>query len=195
MAKLENLSNNGLSELKGYLYNMLEDCPNSYFDGDLRGSQLKFKMNFNVENLTEHEVNILTKYGLIVNNSRFKNNHSKVQVFMLEHDNKTVAMEIPIWVKKDEVNSYGNLFGLNNFLTGHIDILRIEDGKIWVWDYKPNAQRENYATTQVYFYALMLAKRANIDLKHFMCGYFDSNFTYTFDPSAKNDLKIFKKGL
>ena len=116
-------------------------------------------------------------------------------MFMLEHDNKTVAMEIPIWIGKQEITEYSNLFKSDEFLTGHIDLLRIENGKIWVWDYKPNAQKENYAATQVYFYALMLSKRTGIDLSNFMCGYFDSSFTYTFNPSSTMDLNSIKKDL
>ena len=190
-AKLDNFAENELGTLKDYLYSLFDNCPDEYFNSNLRSSQLKFRMNFNLDNLEEHEVNVVSKYGLIVNSERYKENHAKVQMFMLEHDNKTIAMEIPIWTGKDEILEHGDLFTAsetNNFLTGHIDLLRIEDGKIWVWDYKPNAKRELYAATQVYFYALMLSKRTGIDLDNFMCGYFDSNSAYVFNPSMKRDL-------
>jgi len=165
---------------------VFEECPDELFNnGNLRSSQLKFKVNVDLKGLPDHEVNVLTKYGLLVNNERYKSNHSKVQVFMIEHDNKTIAAEIPIWANKNEINPSHNLFVSDDVLTGHIDLLRIENGKIWVWDYKPNAQREEFAATQVYFYALMLAKRTNIDLGNFMCGYFDSCNTYVFNPSIK----------
>ena len=65
---------------------------------------------------------------------------------------------------------------------GHIDVLRVEDGAIWVWDYKPNASLEKYAATQVFFYALMLSKRTGIPLEKFRCGYFDSYNCYMFKP-------------
>ncbi|MBS3095542.1 PD-(D/E)XK nuclease family protein [Candidatus Woesearchaeota archaeon] len=185
--KLESLGNPISHNLKKYLYSVFDSCPDEHFNnGNLRSSGLKFKVNLNTESTTGHEINTLSKYGLVVNNDRYKNNHSKVQVFMLEHDNKTIATEVPIWASKDEVSQHMPLFTNHDFITGHIDLLRIEDGKIWVWDYKPNAQREEYATTQVYFYALMLSKRTGIDLSRFMCGYFDSSFTYIFNPAAKN---------
>ncbi len=184
--KLESLSNNSLHELKNYLYTVFDQCPDDYFNnGCLRSYQLKFKSNHNLKNITGHEVNMLTRYGLTINNDRYKNNHSKVQVFMLEHDKKTIATEIPIWASRQEIQEYQDLFKSEGIITGHIDLLRIEDNKIWVWDYKPNAQREEYASTQVYFYALMLSKRSNISLSNFMCGYFDSNFAYVFNPSVK----------
>ena len=102
---------------------------------------------------------------------------------MLEKDNKTVAVEVPIWLEPDEIEFYEELFQTNEQLTGHIDLLRIEDEKIWVWDYKPNAQKEKFASTQVFFYALMLSKRIGLPLDKFRCGYFDSNYTYVFNPN------------
>jgi len=101
---------------------------------------------------------------------------------MLEHDNKTISVEIPIWLHNYELDNYKEIFKSTEPLTGHIDLLRIEDNKIWVWDYKPNAHKEDFATTQIYFYALMLSKRTNIPLDNFRCGYFDSNYAFTFKP-------------
>ena len=142
-------------------------------------------------NITGHETSKLAAHGLEENKERFKTAHSKVQVFMLENDNNTIAMEVPIWLHHKELELYNSLFGTDLPLSGHIDVLRIEDGKIWVWDYKPNAHREKYASTQVYFYALMLSTRAGVDLDHFRCGYFDDKFAYVFKPEknivVKND--------
>lgn len=181
--KLESLNISSSDQLTSYLHGVFDDCPDEYFNnGHLRCSQLKFKLNLNVKDATDHEVNMLSTNGLLVNADRYKNNHSKVQVFMLEHDKKTIAAEVPIWASKEELPMFNELFSNSSMITGHIDVLRVEDGKIWVWDYKPNAHREEYATTQVFFYALMLAKRTGIDLSNFMCGYFDSNIAYTFSP-------------
>ena len=173
-AKTSKLTN-GFDTLRRYLYQMFESCPNEYFENGPRGSALKFKLPLNVKLNTGHEVNLLTKYGLEVNSERYKSNHSKVQMFMLENDHKTIAIEVPIWLRCSEINC-----------------LRIEDGKIWIWDYKPNAHREDYATTQTYFYALMLSKRTGIPLENFMCGYFDHNYAYTFKPE-ENVLKENKR--
>ena len=185
--KTPNLTN-GFNTLRTYLYQMFEACPHDYFNTGPRGSALKFKLPLDIKKTTKHEVNKLTKYGLEVNSERYKSNHSKVQMFMLENDHKTIAIEIPIWLKCSEISCFKELFKCEDPLTGHIDILRIEDGKIWVWDYKPNANKEEYASTQTYFYALMLSKRTGIPLKKFMCGYFDHNYTYTFKPK-ENILK------
>ena len=52
-------------------------------------------------------------------------------------------------------------------------------------NFKPNAIREKYAATQVYFYALMLSKRTNKDLEDFRCGYFDNDYAFVFKPELK----------
>ena len=92
-------------------------------------------------------------------------------------------------LEKDELENYNFLFDSNEPLTGHIDILRIEDEKIWIWDYKPNAFDEKYASTQIFFYAIMLSKRTNIPLENFRCGYFDDSYAFMFKPELKNLIK------
>ncbi|MFH1972364.1 MAG: PD-(D/E)XK nuclease family protein [archaeon] len=172
-------------ELCNYLEDMFENCPHEYFELEPRSSKLKFKLsNLNLIPANNHEVCELTKQGLIENEARYKSNHSKVQLFMLENDTNTIAIEVPLWLQPEEIEIYENLFQSKNPLTGHIDLIRIENNKIWIWDYKPNASREKYASTQVYFYALMLSKRTGIPLEKFRCGYFDSNDCYIFKPES-----------
>ncbi|MBS3143262.1 PD-(D/E)XK nuclease family protein [Candidatus Woesearchaeota archaeon] len=173
-----------------YLNKVFEKCPDDYFLKGPRSSSLKFKLNnLNIHQIIGHEVNNLCEMGLKINGERYHTNHSKVQVFMLENDDKTVSVEVPIWIKKDELNNFNGIFDSDEPLTGHIDILRIEDGKIWVWDYKPKAFDEKYAATQVFFYSLMLSKRSGIPLSRFRCGYFDERYAFIFKPELKNLIK------
>ena len=109
--------------------------------------------------------------------------HMKVQKFMLEKDDKTIAVEIPLWMEPSELGPLDGIFQAKDPVTGHIDVLRIEDGKIWVWDYKPGARKEVYASTQVFFYALMLSQRTGISLDNFRCGYFDREVAFVFKPT------------
>ncbi|MDP2906306.1 MAG: PD-(D/E)XK nuclease family protein [Nanoarchaeota archaeon] len=189
--KTANLTNS-YETLRRYLYQMFESCPNEYFETGPRGSALKFKLPLDVKQTTGHEVSVLTKYGLEVNDERYNSNHSKVQMFMLENDYKTIAVEVPIWLRPSELECFKELFKCEEPLTGHIDVLRIEGDKIWIWDYKPNAHNEEYAATQTYFYALMLSKRTGIPLEKFMCGYFDHDYAFVFKPE-ENILKKSKK--
>jgi hypothetical protein len=178
--KIENLLENFIT-LKDYLNKIFSYCPDRYFNSGPRSSCLKFRMGFKLHKIIGHEVNTLCEAGLRINKELFSN-HSKVQNFMLERDNKTIAIEVPIWLKVSELDGFKTLFKAEEPLTGHIDVLRVEDNKIWVWDYKPNSIKEKYAATQVFYYALMLSKRSNINLNHFRCGYFDQDYAFIFKP-------------
>lgn len=167
--------------LKEYLNYVFDNCPNDYFQNGPRSSALKFKVNPNIIEIQGHEISSLAKYGL-ENNERYNTAHSKVQVFMLENDKSTIGVEVPIWLEPDEISNFKELFKEELPLTGHIDVLRVDNNKIWIWDYKPNAHKEEYAVTQVYFYALMLSKRTGIPLKDFRCGYFDDKYAFVFRP-------------
>lgn len=179
--KIANLSN-GFSELKNFLDKMFDKCPDSYFNSGPRSSTLKVKLPFDIIEVKGHEVSNLAELGLEANRERYSNNHMRVQIFMLENDEKTAAMEVPLWMEHDELDNYINFFRTFEPLTGHVDVLRIDDGKVWIWDYKPNARKEKYADTQVYFYALMLSKRTGIPLDKIRCGWFDHETAFLFKP-------------
>ena len=173
---------NGYGKLYSFLKEMFDSCPDDYFHSGPRSSALKFKVPFDLNYVQGHEVATLAGWGLEQNKERYKDAHSKVQVFMLENDSNTIAMEVPIWLHAKEFEGYTTIFNSEESLSGHIDVLRIENGHIWIWDYKPNAHKEKYAATQVYFYAIMLSRRTGIPLENFRCGYFDHNHTYVFKP-------------
>lgn len=181
--KVSMLCTDGFEPLKSYLYTVFNSRPDHYFNnGGPRSSSLKFKLPTDLLEVRGHEVSNLAKYGLNENEARYKANHTKVQMFMLENDSSTLAIEVPIWLEPYELEQYKEIFDSEEPLSGHIDVLRVEDGKIWVWDYKPNACKEKYAATQTYFYALMLSRRTGIPLANFRCGYFDDKNTYVFKP-------------
>lgn len=183
--KANELLNNGFSGLKEYLNSVFTKCPDDYFKNGPRGSKLRFQLpNLDIRRHNDHEVSLLCSYGIDINAERFNSEHMKVQMFMLENDKKTVAMEVPVWFLPEETKEHPQFSG-NFALTGHIDLLRIEGDKIWIWDYKPNAADEKYAATQTYFYALMLSKRTNIPIESFMCGWFDTANAFVFKPKAK----------
>lgn len=170
-------------KLRGYLNKMLEQggCPEEPFAEGPRSSALRFPIKTTITEV-DHPVIRLAEAGLA--NPEFRTAHSNVQVFMLKHDTHSVAVEVPIWMEQGEMGSHADKFDKEGALSGHIDVLRIEeDNKVWVWDYKPNAHREKWAATQVYYYAKMLSKRTALPLQNFRCGWFDDKKAYTFDPS------------
>ncbi|RLG14906.1 MAG: hypothetical protein DRN71_02505 [Candidatus Nanohalarchaeota archaeon] len=181
VAHMENTCNNGFSQLKSYLHRVFETCPDEKFITGPRSSALKFPVSIQ---LTEDNENILCQQTVtaLETMDRFKTAHSKVEVYMLENDHDTISVETPIWLDPCEHPRFSNIFNEDGALSGHIDVLKILNNKIQILDYKPKAVKEKYATTQTYFYALMLSIRSGIPLDKFHCGYFDENNCYFFDP-------------
>jgi hypothetical protein len=186
--KLELLKEKSFNALRNYLRETFSYCPQEPFLTGPRSSKLKFSVGIEPRRVENHEVSMLAKEGLAWN--RMRTAHSNVQVFMLAQDTKTLAVEVPLWLYPEEYGSqmkekFSEFFREEGPLSGHVDVLRLEGDKIWIWDYKPKAEKEKYACTQVYFYALMLSKRTGIPLENFMCGYFDEKTSFVFKPDEK----------
>lgn len=196
-AKLDRLCGNGFSNLRDYLEATFTSCPNEFFEKGPRSSKLRMDLGIKPTEIKHHEVCQLAEQGLAT--AHYGTAHSNVQMFMLQNDQSSIGMEIPIWLHPKEWNqqpkllspkgmpferSFEKTFESKDPLSGHIDVLRIEDDKVWVWDFKPNAEKEKYATTQTFFYAFMLSQRSGIPLDKFMCGYFDEKTSFVFKPSA-----------
>jgi transposase-like protein len=113
--------------------------------------------------------------------------HQQVENTFLINDTATIAIEVPVHIKPEEItkqeqNHYG--FNLNDPLSGHIDILQVRFNKIHILDYKPNAKRSDKATIeQVFLYTLALCKRTKIPLNKFICAYFNDREYFQFTPN------------
>lgn len=169
-------------EVESFLHDVFEDCPHEFFEEGPRGSKLELELDVDLVHIPGHEVCTAAKLGL--QHGRFKTAHSNVQVLMLETDDKTVAVEVPLWLEPGELEGYEEVFGSDLPFTGHIDALSISDGKIWVWDFKPAARKERFAHVQTYMYALALARRTGLSLENFRCGYFDEEDCFVFVPPS-----------
>ncbi len=162
------------------------DCPNHLFSEEPRSSGLRIKLLEALICNQSHEITNLTKVGFSTY-QQYKSNHEHLQVYLMNNDPTTVACEVPLWLDFTEYSDYKNLFPNGGTLTGHVDVLRFEnDGKIWIWDFKPNAHKERYAAGQIYSYAIMLSCRTGIPLSEIRCGYFDANSAFIFTPALVN---------
>jgi hypothetical protein len=113
--------------------------------------------------------------------SDLKERHSVVQKHLLFNDSSTIATEVPVWAYDKRLGS----------LSGHIDVLQVRFGKVWVLDYKPSARHEDRlkVASQLYWYARALSFRAKLPMKDIMCAWFDEEACFEFDPSeAKLDM-------
>ena len=184
--RLPGLAHNGFSSLQTYLRDVSKNCHEDIFKKGPRSSSLRFDLGIELLEVERHKVSELAKRALV---NYHGTPHDKVQACALDSDHNSIGVEVPIWLKPTDLvgipvnqSVLSRIFEDGEVLTGHIDLLSIEDGKIWVWDFKPNAHKERYAATQVFFYALMLAKRSGLSLEKFRCGYFDDKIAYLFKP-------------
>ena len=183
ISKIKNVPEN----LSSYLGILFTDCPNHLFQkSNFRSSARKSdECKFEVEVIHSQSHDLI---GLAVESlsfTEYKSRHENLQKFLLLNDPQTIASEVPLWLEPQEIEDYSEIFHTNDALTGHVDILRCEkDGRVGVWDYKPEALNEENAKIQVFLYALMLSIRTGICLKDIICGYFDEKDAFLFDPGA-----------
>lgn len=172
-----------------FLTSAFENCPNHIFrNSDFSCSKCKIALSIKLEHHTEHELIDLAKRSR--EHDSVKGRHENLQKYFLDNDRKTIAVEVPLWAESNEFKnkSYEKVFKTSESMTGHIDLVRYASGpdkksRVEIWDYKPGAYNEKYATTQVFLYAFMLSVRTGIVLSNISCGYFDEVDVFTFEPS------------
>jgi len=115
-----------------------------------------------------------------------KKRHETLQRFMLINDSVTVAVEVPVFLSRNDLSYFRNLgFQVpfeSEVITGHIDFVQIRNGYIHILDYKPEAKKERHAHVQLTIYALALSRRVNLPLKNFKCAWFDEFDYFEFYP-------------
>jgi transposase-like protein len=161
--------------LKEFVFELSRGVEDRFFLNSNRCSQAKERVSVNVKVYENTKLNkaIGEALKLVSNN---KQRHCIVENFLLSCDRDTIAVEVPVWYW-DKIKDVG--------VSGHIDILQVKYGKVWVLDYKPDASSENIdkVASQLYNYALGISFRAKISLKDIKCGWFDENKVYSFDAS------------
>jgi len=163
--------------LESFIINMKRKCPNDFFNEDERCSQIKLAFNIRKEGKYNQACR-LADFSLKSCSSNSKR-HGIVEKFMLINDSSTIACEIPVWFWEKY---------LDIGICGHIDILQIRRGNIYVMDYKPEASKENTSkvASQLFLYASGLSFRTSIPLMRFRCAWFDDKNYYEFNPWEQN---------
>jgi len=202
-AKGELFINEYFSGLRDYLMGIAGDCPHRLFENSNRSSAMK--LDFDVSNIKiakkENYACRLAGLGLeVAQNNRQR--HMAVQDFMLVNDTCTIAAEVPIYLLNDEIKHYKFINPDDNkeSITGHIDLVQMKFGQIYVLDFKPEADKENISkvVSQLFVYALALSVRTDVWLRNFRCAWFDSSGYYEFSPSeivlmADEDMPFWKR--
>jgi len=180
-----NISGKTFPKLKSYLtsiYKVPYFIPESAFQQGPRCS--KIRINLKPEKISKHN-NAPKMVQLALTLSKTNHDrHTQVENSFLINDTATIAIEVPIFLKPNDITlKEQSIYGLNlkNPLSGHIDIIQVRFNNIHILDYKPDAKiSDKAAAEQVFLYALALSKRTKIPLNKFICAYFDKNDYYEF---------------
>jgi len=161
------------NNLKKFIFNLEKFIDDKKFN-NYRASQIKKEINIDIKHKENSFLNNFVSNALKSCNNN-KKRHSIVEKFMLCCDRDTIAVEVPVWYWE---KNFGGI-------SGHIDILQVKFGKIYILDFKPYASKENFdsVVSQLFHYARALSFRTNISLDNFKCGWFDWNDLYEFNPS------------
>jgi hypothetical protein len=93
--------------------------------------------------------------------------HDIVQQYLHDNLDRIIATEVPVW---------------DDTCHGFIDaLLWTEDGKLEIFDFKPNARQERKAASQVYRYGNLLSQRTGISRSDIITTYGDHTHYYTVE--------------
>ena len=167
------------------------ECPHQIFQKETKRAS-EFKNLFNL-----NEVKIIPKNNFAVKTANFvvqavsnnKLRHEVLQDFMLSNDSVTVATEVAILLDSNDLKHYKHELNFEvpidlddeEYLTGHIDLIQVRNGSIYILDYKPSAKKQK-PIEQLTIYALALSRLTGIRLYHFRCAWFDDKNYYEFFP-------------
>jgi ATP-dependent exoDNAse (exonuclease V) beta subunit len=182
---LESPVNKDFAPLTKYLERLETNFPNHLFQAaQHRSSKFPAELRPPIARKENHATRIAALAVPTAPNNRKR--HETLQRFMLVNDSVTIAVEVPVFLTREDIRYYRergfNLDFESDIITGHIDFLQIRNGHIHILDYKPEAKKETHAHVQLTIYALALARRTALPLKFFKCGWFDEKDYFEFYP-------------
>lgn len=129
-----------------------------------------------------------------------KQRHEELQRFFIANDSVTVATEVPVYIRREDVEHMETVLKFKvtddglvqlkgkkrpevmpKLLTGHIDFVQVRNGCVHLLDYKPNAAKEQ-PIEQLTWYAMAMSRLTGLRLFEFKCGWFDEKDYFEFFP-------------
>ena len=193
--------------LQEFLNLVPAECPHQYFQDGLRASEapMAFNKTEMIVRGKNNYANKIAKFALESANAA-KDRHDTLQRFMLANDSVTVATEVPVYIRREDLAHMQTQLGfqmykkrskkekdekkemelfsaddLPKLITGHIDMVQIRNGFIHLLDYKPNAAKER-PIEQLTLYALALSRLTGLRVFNFKCAWFDEKDYFEFFP-------------
>jgi len=203
----EDYKNHKFAALREFLEQVPGETPHQYFQEGMRASEAPLGFS-KTEMIVRAKKNYATKIASFVlqSVSRNKDRHDALQRFMLATDSVTVATEVPVYIRREDLAHMQTQLGFTIFkkaarrvvksaedlkvmaveelpklITGHIDFLQIRNGFCHIMDYKPNAEKER-PIEQLTLYALALSRLTGLRVYDFKCAWFDENDYFEFFP-------------
>jgi ATP-dependent exoDNAse (exonuclease V) beta subunit len=199
---LEEFKNRNLAPLKEYLDNISSETPHQYFQDGERMSEIRSKFD-KADMVVRSKTNFANRLADFVLQSvpENKQRHEELQRFMIANDSCTVATEVPVYIRREDVEHLENILKFKildedglieikgdknlrkmpKLLTGHIDFIQIRNGQVHLLDYKPNASKEK-PIEQLTWYALAMSRLTGLRIFNFVCAWFDEKDYYQFYP-------------
>lgn len=167
-----------------------------FLNSDARASKTKL----NILQLVQHKTtyNNACKFAniaieLVDDN---KKRHWAVEKIMLENDTSTIATEVPVFMQlsTSTIPWIAGIASKNDYITGHIDLLQYRNGKLYILDYKPGAEKEK-PLGQLFVYACCLSKSTGISFARMKLAWFDDKVYYEADAMEvyKRVMQSFRK--
>ncbi len=202
----EEYRNRRLQPLKEFLDNISSVTPHQYFSA--AGGQDSCRMSEIRSKLDKSDMLVKSKFNYANRLADFvlqavkdnKQRHEQLQRFFIANDSVTVATEVPVYIRKEDVvhmeNDLGfkisddgnielkghkNPVAIPKLLTGHIDLIQVRNGQVHLLDYKPGASKEK-PIEQLTWYALAMCRLTGLRLYDFTCAWFDEKDFYQFYP-------------
>lgn len=163
-----------LPSLAAYIIRCHQGCPGFFTTIQHRCSQHPVQVTAPVA----HHTNTLLCRQTALATSAYPTKHRRhpmAETFLLLNDDVTVAVEVPVWLYEKS---------LQMSIAGHIDLIQIDKGLVYIMDYKPDAasEKKQHVTSQLYLYASGLSFRAQLPLSRIRCAWFDDKDYYEFEP-------------
>lgn len=197
----EDIKHARFGPLAEFLALVPSDTPHQLFQESMRASEapLAFSKEAMIVRSKTNFANKLAAFVLqsVKNN---KDRHEAVQKFMLANDTVTVATEVPVYLKREDLAHMQTQLGfevykksrkrelekmaeaeLPKLITGHIDVLQVRNGQIHILDYKPKAAKEK-PIEQLTIYAMALSRLTGLRMFEFKCAWFDEKDYFEFYP-------------
>ena len=197
---LTEFKNRNLRRLQEYLNAVSSETPHQYFQDGERMSDVRSKFS-TADMIVKSKTNYANRLAKFVLQtvSENKARHEALQRFFIANDSCTVATEVPVYIRREDIEHMENILkfkisednkiefkgkknvNMPRLLTGHIDLVQIRNGQIHIMDYKPNAAKER-PIEQLTWYALALSRLTGLRLFEFTCAWFDEKDYYQFFP-------------